>query len=53
MRDIFEVSDRITVLRHGDNVATFKTSDTSPDEIVIAMTSGLDDRSGSESSSAT
>ena len=28
-------------------MATFKTSDTSPDEIVIAMTSGLDDRSGS------
>ena len=34
-------------------MATFKTSDTSPDEIVIAMTSGLDDRSGSESPSAT
>ena len=53
MRDIFEVSDRISVLRHGDNVATYKTSDTSPDEIVIAMTSGLDDRSSLESSSAT
>ena len=53
MRDIFEVSDRISVLRHGDNVATYKTSDTSPDEIVIAMTSGLDDRSSLGSSSAT
>ena len=42
MRDIFEVSDRITVLRHGENVATYKTAETSPDEIVVAMTRGLD-----------
>ena len=41
MRDIFEVSDRICVLRHGANVATWKTSDTSADEIVVAMTAGL------------
>ena len=53
MRDIFEVSDRITVLRHGDNVATYKTSDTSPDEIVVAMTSGFDPDSNSELSNET
>ena len=43
MRDIFEVSDRICVLRHGGNVATWRTEDTTPDEVVIAMTRGLDD----------
>jgi D-xylose transport system ATP-binding protein len=53
MRDIFEVSDRITVLRHGDNVATYKTSETSTDEIVVAMTSGLDVDASRESSNAT
>ena len=42
MRDIFEVSDRICVLRHGGNVATYRTQDTNPDEIVVAMTRGLD-----------
>ncbi|MCR9137509.1 MAG: ATP-binding cassette domain-containing protein [Alphaproteobacteria bacterium] len=42
MRDIFEVSDRITVLRHGSNVAVYETSQTTPDEIVVAMTRGLD-----------
>jgi D-xylose transport system ATP-binding protein len=44
MRDIFEVSDRICVLRHGGNVATWRTADTNPDEIVVAMTRGLDKR---------
>ncbi|WP_282607817.1 ATP-binding cassette domain-containing protein [Pelagibius sp. Alg239-R121] len=43
MRDIFEVSDRICVLRHGGNVATYTTSETDPDKIVAAMTRGLDD----------
>ena len=42
MRDIFEVADRICVLRHGGNVATWRTKDTTPDEIVVAMTRGLD-----------
>lgn len=42
MRDIFEVADRICVLRHGGNVATWRTEDTTPDEIVVAMTRGLD-----------
>ena len=43
MRDIFKISDRICVLRHGRNVATWRTQDTTPDEIVIAMTRGLDE----------
>ena len=42
LRDIFEVSDRITVLRHGANVAVYPTQGTNPDEIVAAMTRGLD-----------
>ncbi|MEX3006980.1 ATP-binding cassette domain-containing protein [Hoeflea sp. TYP-13] len=42
LRDIFEVSDRITVLRHGTNVAVYETKDTNPDEIVVAMTRGID-----------
>lgn len=45
MRDIFEVSDRICVLRHGANVATWITQETTPDEIVAAMTRGLDGES--------
>ncbi len=44
LRDIFEVSDRICVLRHGANVATWNTADTTPDEIVVAMTRGLDEK---------
>lgn len=43
MRDIFEVSDRICVLRHGANVGTWKTLETTADEIVVAMTRGLDE----------
>ncbi|MCV0424963.1 MAG: ATP-binding cassette domain-containing protein [Roseibium sp.] len=43
LKDIFEVADRITVLRHGANVATWHTTETTPDEIVVAMTTGLDD----------
>ena len=43
MRDIFEVADRICVLRHGGNVATYRTEDTNADEIVVAMTRGLDE----------
>lgn len=42
LRDVFEVSDRITVLRLGSNVATYRTSETTPDEIVAAMMRGLD-----------
>ena len=42
LRDVFEVADRICVLRHGGNVATWETARTTPDEIVVAMTRGLD-----------
>ncbi len=40
LRDIFEIGDRITVLRQGANVAIYETTDTNPDEIVVAMTAG-------------
>ena len=40
LNDVFEISDRICVLRQGNNVATWGTSGTTPDEIVIAMRSG-------------
>jgi len=42
LRDIFEISDRICVLRHGRNIATRDTCETTPDWIVSAMTRGLD-----------
>ncbi len=45
LRDIFQISDRICVLRHGGNVATYNTAETTPDEIVVAMTRGLDEGS--------
>ena len=43
LRDVFEVADRICVMRLGGNVATFRVDETTPDEIVVAMTTGLDD----------
>ncbi|MDE0308144.1 MAG: ATP-binding cassette domain-containing protein [Albidovulum sp.] len=46
LRDVFEIADRICVLRHGGNVATWSVKDTAPDEIVGAMTRGLDVRDG-------
>jgi D-xylose transport system ATP-binding protein len=36
--DVFEVADRIVVLRLGRRVATFETSKTSQDEVVAAIT---------------
>ncbi len=44
LKDVFEVADRICVMRLGGNVATFRVDDTTPDEIVVAMTTGLDDK---------
>ena len=38
--NVFDVSDRIIVLRLGRRVATFKTSEATQDEIVRAITSG-------------
>ena len=43
LKDVFEVADRICVMRHGGNVATFRVDETTPDEIVVAMTTGLDE----------
>jgi D-xylose transport system ATP-binding protein len=45
--NIFEVADRIVVLRLGHRVATFKTSETNQDEVVRAITSGRASGDGS------
>ncbi len=44
LRDVFEISDRITVLRQGRNVAIHETAKVTPDVIVAAMTGGLEER---------
>ena len=41
LRDIFEVCDRITVLRHGTNAAVYETSQTDSEAVVAAMTRGV------------
>jgi D-xylose transport system ATP-binding protein len=40
LHDIFEVADYITVLRLGQDVARFKTSETTQSEVVGAITAG-------------
>jgi D-xylose transport system ATP-binding protein len=40
MSDVFEVADSITVLRLGQNVAEFKTSETNQREVVESITAG-------------
>jgi D-xylose transport system ATP-binding protein len=40
LHDIFEVADNITVLRLGQNVAEFKRTETSQQEVVEAITAG-------------
>jgi D-xylose transport system ATP-binding protein len=40
LTDVFEVADRIVVLRLGRRVGTFSTSQTTPDQVVAAITSG-------------
>lgn len=47
LKDIFEVSDRITVLRQGSNIAVYETKKTSPEQIVTAITRGLEKVEGS------
>ena len=42
MRDIFEVTDRIIVLKRGEMVANKLTSETDPDEIVRYIIRGRD-----------
>ena len=41
LHDIFEVADRITVLRLGRNVAIFERSATTQQEVVHAITAGI------------
>ena len=41
LRDVFEICDRVTVLRHGVNVAVYEKNKTTPDEVVAAMTRGV------------
>jgi D-xylose transport system ATP-binding protein len=41
LHDIFEVSDRITVLRLGRNVAKFERASTTQQEVVHAITAGV------------
>jgi general nucleoside transport system ATP-binding protein len=36
--EVFEVSDRVTVLRQGRTVASYRTADTSPEAVAAAMT---------------
>jgi D-xylose transport system ATP-binding protein len=40
LHDVFEVADRITVLRLGHNVKTYTTKETTQQEVVHAMTAG-------------
>jgi D-xylose transport system ATP-binding protein len=40
MHDVFEVADRITVLRLGQNVAEFATKEVTPAKVVEAITAG-------------
>jgi len=42
LRDVFEVCDRITVLRQGANVAIYDADQVTAEEIVSAMTRGTD-----------
>ena len=43
LKDVFEVADRICVMRLGGNAGTYWADEISPDEIVVAMTTGLGD----------
>jgi D-xylose transport system ATP-binding protein len=47
LRDVFEVADRITVLRLGRNVGVYETSATNEQEIVQAITFGEQDAAAS------
>ena len=42
MRDVFEVTDRIIVLKRGELVADKRTGETTPDEIVRYIIRGRD-----------
>ena len=40
LNNIFEVCDRITVMRQGENIGTFSAKNTTPDQIVSYITRG-------------
>jgi D-xylose transport system ATP-binding protein len=40
LHDVFEVADNITVLRLGQNVAEFKRTEVTQEQVVSAITSG-------------
>ena len=40
LNNIFEVCDRITVMRQGENIGVFDTKNTTPDQIVSSITRG-------------
>jgi simple sugar transport system ATP-binding protein len=42
MPEVFEVADRIEVLRLGERVAQLRASETSMEEVVAAMTGALE-----------
>ncbi len=46
MPHVLEVADRVQVLRLGRRVATYRSADTSIEELVGAMTGALDDKEG-------
>jgi D-xylose transport system ATP-binding protein len=50
LRDVFEVADRIVVLRLGRRVATFEREKTSPEEVVAAITGASEDTAEKERS---
>jgi D-xylose transport system ATP-binding protein len=41
LHDIFEVADRITVLRLGRNVAVYERAQTTQQQVVAAITAGI------------
>jgi simple sugar transport system ATP-binding protein len=47
MPEVFEVSDRIEVLRLGERVAQFRAADASMEDVVGAMTGALTQNGGS------
>jgi D-xylose transport system ATP-binding protein len=52
LRDVFEVSDRIVVLRLGRRVATFKPSASTPEDVVAAITGARAQAHGDASGAA-
>ncbi|WP_207923298.1 ATP-binding cassette domain-containing protein [Marinomonas flavescens] len=42
LKDIFQVADRITVMRLGEQIAIYETAKITPQELVVAMTSGVE-----------